>query len=88
MQFTRFPGRRTTGGTTHGVYLLQGEFFGFHSASTINGRGKEENIMPGISNDEFMAEKITRTKLTLRLWRLLICLASAQVVPTGSDKQG
>jgi hypothetical protein len=32
MQFTRFPGRCTTGGATHGVHLLQGEFFGFHSA--------------------------------------------------------
>ena len=31
MQFTRFPGRCTTGGTTHEVNLLQGEFFGFHS---------------------------------------------------------
>ena len=32
MKFTRFPGRCTTGGTTHGVYLLHGEFLGFHSA--------------------------------------------------------
>ena len=31
MQFTRFPGRCATSGTTHGVYLLHGEFFGFHS---------------------------------------------------------
>jgi hypothetical protein len=31
MQFTRFPDRCTTGGTTHGVYLLQSEFLGFHS---------------------------------------------------------
>jgi hypothetical protein len=31
MQFTRFPGRCTTSGTTDGVYLLHGEFFGFHS---------------------------------------------------------
>jgi hypothetical protein len=31
MQFTRFPGRCTTGGTTHGVYLLHGDF-GSHSA--------------------------------------------------------
>jgi hypothetical protein len=31
MQFTRFPGRCTTGGTTHGVYLLHAEFLGFHS---------------------------------------------------------
>jgi len=32
VKFTRFPGRCTTGGTTHGVYLLHGEFLGFHSA--------------------------------------------------------
>ena len=32
MQFTRFSGRCTTGSTRHGVYLLHGEFFGFHSA--------------------------------------------------------
>jgi len=31
MQFTRLPGRCTTGGTTHGVYLLHAEFLGFHS---------------------------------------------------------
>ena len=31
VQFTQFPGRCTTGGTTHGVYLLHGEFLGFHS---------------------------------------------------------
>jgi hypothetical protein len=31
MQFTRFPGRCTAGGTTHGVYLLHAEFLGFHS---------------------------------------------------------
>jgi len=32
MQFARFLSRCTTGGTTHGVYLLHGEFLGFHSA--------------------------------------------------------
>ena len=32
MPFTRFPDRCTTGGTTHGVYLLHSEFLGFHSA--------------------------------------------------------
>jgi len=32
MQFTCFPGRCTTGDTTHGVYLLKCEFFGFQSA--------------------------------------------------------
>jgi hypothetical protein len=31
MQFTRFPGRHTTGGTTHGVYLPHGEVLGFPS---------------------------------------------------------
>ena len=32
MQFTRFPNRCPTGRTGHGVYLLHGEFLGFHSA--------------------------------------------------------
>ena len=48
MQFARFPGRCTTGGTTHGVNLLQGEFFGFQSAVVfLRGRWlnrQEENI--------------------------------------------
>jgi hypothetical protein len=47
MQFTRFPGRCTAGGTTHGVYLLHSEF-GFHSVFVflINRRlnRQEENI--------------------------------------------
>ena len=38
MEFTRFPGRCTTGGTTHGVYLLHGEFLGFHSVAVFPGR--------------------------------------------------
>jgi hypothetical protein len=47
MKFTRFPGRCTTGGTTHGVHLLHGEFLGFHSAFVFLVRRclrQEENI--------------------------------------------
>ena len=48
MQFTRFPGRCTTRGTTHGVYLLHGEFLGFHSVVVFLRRRwlnrQEENL--------------------------------------------
>jgi hypothetical protein len=48
MQFTRFPGRCTTGGTTHGVYLLHGEFLGFHSVVVFSCadllKRQEENL--------------------------------------------
>jgi hypothetical protein len=30
------PLRGTTGGTTHGVYLLHGEFLGFHRSAVAN----------------------------------------------------
>jgi hypothetical protein len=35
MQFTQFPARCTTGCTTHGVYLLHGEFLSFHSVFVV-----------------------------------------------------
>src|SRR6267378_2889691 len=38
MPFTRFPDRCTTGGTTHGVYLLHGEFLGFHFSLRLPAR--------------------------------------------------
>jgi hypothetical protein len=49
MQFTRFPGRCTTGGTAHGVYLLRGGFLGFHSVVVFLlrrwlNRWQEENL--------------------------------------------
>jgi hypothetical protein len=48
MQFTRFPGRCTTGGTTHGVYLLHGELLVFHSVVVFLRRRwlnrQEENL--------------------------------------------
>jgi hypothetical protein len=48
MQFARFPDRCTTGGTTHGLYLLYGEFLSFHSVVVFLLRRwlnrQEENI--------------------------------------------
>jgi hypothetical protein len=49
VKFTRFPGRCTTGGTTHGVYLLQAEFLGFHSAVVFllrRGLNRQEENFP------------------------------------------
>jgi hypothetical protein len=49
MQFTRFPGRCTTGGTTHGVYLLHGELLVFHSVVVFLRRrrlNRQEETLP------------------------------------------